>query len=50
VTAFTYEGVRHDTGRPLGYLLANVSVALRRETLGPALRRALAELDATRVD
>lgn len=50
VTAFSYEGVRHDTGRPLGYLAANVAVALQSETLGPALRRRLAELDALRVD
>ncbi len=50
VTAFCYEGVRHDTGRPLGYLVANVALALEDETLGPALRRRLAELDAGRVD
>ncbi|MEX0784493.1 MAG: UTP--glucose-1-phosphate uridylyltransferase [Dehalococcoidia bacterium] len=50
VTAFSYEGVRYDTGRPLGYLVANVAVALGRESLGPALRRRLAEIDATRMD
>jgi UTP--glucose-1-phosphate uridylyltransferase len=44
VTAFRYEGVRHDTGRPLGYLVANVAVALEREHLGPALHHRLSAL------
>jgi UTP--glucose-1-phosphate uridylyltransferase len=50
VTAFCYEGTRHDTGRPLGYLGANVALALGHETLGPALRRRLHELNAMKVD
>ena len=50
VTAFCYEGVRHDTGRPLGYLGANIALALQQEALGPALRRRLAELGAGRAD
>jgi UTP--glucose-1-phosphate uridylyltransferase len=50
VTAFQYEGVRYDTGRPLGYLVANVAVALERESLGPALRGRLSELDGMKVD
>lgn len=50
VTAFSYQGTRYDTGRPLGYLTATVAVALQRPRLGPALRRRLAELSATRVD
>jgi UTP--glucose-1-phosphate uridylyltransferase len=50
VTAFCYEGLRYDTGRPLGYLGANIALALKQETLGPALRQRLVELGAGRVD
>lgn len=48
MTAFRYDGTRYDTGRPLGYLVANIAVALERESLGPALRRRLMELDGMR--
>jgi UTP--glucose-1-phosphate uridylyltransferase len=44
VRAFRYEGTRYDTGRPLGYLLANVGLALARSDLGPALRARLCEM------
>jgi UTP--glucose-1-phosphate uridylyltransferase len=50
VTAFSYRGVRYDTGRALGYLVANVAVALERESLGPSLRQRLMELDGMRMD
>lgn len=33
VWAFTYDGDRYDTGRPAGYLAANVAAALRRDDL-----------------
>ncbi|MCK4273416.1 MAG: UTP--glucose-1-phosphate uridylyltransferase GalU [Dehalococcoidales bacterium] len=36
--AFELEGVRHDTGNPLGWLKANVALALKRDDLGPELR------------
>ncbi|MBI2773258.1 MAG: UTP--glucose-1-phosphate uridylyltransferase [Chloroflexi bacterium] len=40
VSGYAYEGVRHDTGRPLGYLVANVAVALERGDLaGPLAER-----------
>jgi UTP--glucose-1-phosphate uridylyltransferase len=36
VCAFTYEGTRYDTGRPLGFIVANVGAAMAREDLrGP---------------
>jgi UTP--glucose-1-phosphate uridylyltransferase len=49
VYAFRYQGIRHDTGRPLGYLVANIAVALNREDLGDALRQRLTQLTATGV-
>ena len=33
--AYEFEGVRHDTGTPLGWLKANVSFALKRGDIGP---------------
>jgi UTP--glucose-1-phosphate uridylyltransferase len=48
VTAFQYEGTRYDTGRPLGYLVANIAIALQRESLGPALRQRLLDLPGMR--
>lgn len=44
VSGLAYEGVRHDTGRPLGYLVANVAVALSRADLGEALAERLRPL------
>ena len=38
VSGLAYEGTRYDTGRPLGYLVANVAAALGRADIGPALR------------
>lgn len=42
--AFELEGVRHDTGTPLGWLKANVALALKRDDLGPELREYLKKL------
>ncbi len=42
--AFELEGVRHDTGTPLGWLKANVALALKRDDLGPELREYLNKL------
>ena len=50
VYAYRYEGTRYDTGRPLGYVLANVAVALSREGLGDALRSRLLNLETMRRD
>ncbi len=50
VSAFTYEGKRYDTGRPLGLLVANLAVALGRPGLGEALRAQIEALLATRND
>ncbi len=36
--AFELEGIRYDTGTPLGWLKANVALALKRDDLGPELR------------
>lgn len=44
VCGFRYEGRRYDTGRPQGYLLAQVAAALEREDLGPGLRARLQAL------
>ncbi|MCC6382475.1 MAG: UTP--glucose-1-phosphate uridylyltransferase [Dehalococcoidia bacterium] len=48
VSGLAYEGVRYDTGRPLGYLVANVAAALQREDLaGPLAERLHSLLCAT---
>ncbi len=44
VCAYTYEGTRFDTGRPLGYLIANVAAALARDDLRGALVQQLGRL------
>ena len=36
--AFEIDGVRYDTGTPLGWLEATVSLALNRDDIGPKLR------------
>ena len=33
-----FEGVRHDTGTPLGWLKANISFALKRADIGSELK------------
>jgi UTP--glucose-1-phosphate uridylyltransferase len=47
--AYRFEGERFDTGRPLSLLIANISLALRRPDIGPALRRYLAGLNLNEV-
>lgn len=42
--AFELEGTRYDTGNPLGWLKANVALALKRDDLGPELREYLKKL------
>ena len=44
VTGFAYEGVRYDTGRPLGYLVANIAAALERDDLRGPLQSRLGSL------
>jgi len=44
VCGFQYEGVRYDTGRPAGYLVAQVAAALQREDIAPTIRMPLAAL------
>lgn len=41
VSGLRYSGRRFDTGRPLGYLVANIAAGLEREELAPGLRQAL---------
>ncbi len=42
--AYELEGIRYDTGTPLGWLEANVALALKRPDFGPALRKYLKSL------
>ncbi len=42
--AYEFVGVRHDTGTPLGWLKANIALALKREDIGPELREYLKTL------
>ena len=42
--AYEFEGIRHDTGTPLGWLKANVVLALKRDDIGPELREYLKKL------
>jgi UTP--glucose-1-phosphate uridylyltransferase len=42
--AYELEGVRYDTGTPLGWLGANVALALKRDDIGPELRKNLRKL------
>jgi UTP--glucose-1-phosphate uridylyltransferase len=44
VSAFAYEGTRYDTGRPLGFIMANVAAALTREELRPSVAAGLRAL------
>jgi len=44
VSALRFEGRRYDTGRPLGYIVANVAAALARPELAGPLRERLAPL------
>ena len=42
--AYEFEGVRYDTGTPLGWLEATVALALKRPDIGPKLREYLRQL------
>ena len=42
--ACEFQGERFDTGRPLGLLKASLTLALRREDTGPALKKYLRSL------
>ena len=42
--AYEFEGVRYDTGTPLGWLKANIALALKRDDIGPELRDYLKKL------
>jgi UTP--glucose-1-phosphate uridylyltransferase len=42
--AYELEGVRYDTGTPMGWLGANVAMALKRDDIGPELREYLRKL------
>ncbi len=42
--AYEFDGVRHDTGVPLGWLKANIAFALKRDDIGPELKEYLKKL------
>ena len=42
--AYRFSGERHDTGRPLSFLIASIDLALRRPDTAPGLRAYLREL------
>ena len=42
--AYELEGIRHDTGTPVGWLKANIAYALKRDDIGPELREYLRQL------
>jgi UTP--glucose-1-phosphate uridylyltransferase len=42
--AFEIDGVRYDTGAPLGWLKATVALALKRDDIGPELKEYLRQL------
>ncbi|MCP3676242.1 MAG: UTP--glucose-1-phosphate uridylyltransferase, partial [Deltaproteobacteria bacterium] len=45
VFAFEFEGDRYDAGDKLGFIKANVSLALQRDGMGEDLRAFLSSLD-----
>ena len=45
IYAYEYQGIRYDTGVPLGWLKATFSLALEHPEFGPALREHLKGLD-----
>ena len=42
--AFELEGIRHDTGVPMGWLKANIALALKHPEMETELRRYLKEM------
>jgi len=49
VYGYIFEGKRHDAGDKLGFLKATVEYALQHETLGPAFKEYLLNLDVERI-
>ncbi|UCC59639.1 MAG: UTP--glucose-1-phosphate uridylyltransferase GalU [Dehalococcoidia bacterium] len=47
IYAYQFEGIRYDTGEPLGFLKASIEYALKRPDLGPAFKQYLQQLDIT---
>lgn len=45
IYALKLDGIRHDAGDKLGFLIANVEFALKRDDLGPQFREYLQKLD-----
>ncbi len=45
IYAYRFEGIRYDTGTPLGFLKASVEFALRRPHLGPSFKEYLQQLN-----
>ncbi len=45
IYAYEFDGVRHDTGEPLGFLRASIEYAMARTDVGPGLREYLRKLD-----
>lgn len=45
VFAYQFTGMRFDTGRPLGLLIAAIQLGLHREDIGPGLRKFLGTID-----
>ncbi len=45
VYSYRFKGKRYDAGNKLEFLLANLSFALKREGLGPELRKHISALD-----
>jgi UTP--glucose-1-phosphate uridylyltransferase len=43
--SYEFEGERYDAGRPLGLIIGNVAMGLKREDIAPGLRRYLRGLD-----
>ncbi|MBN1862737.1 MAG: UTP--glucose-1-phosphate uridylyltransferase GalU [Dehalococcoidales bacterium] len=44
VLAYEFEGIRHDAGTPLGWLKANLALALKHPEIGPELKEYLSGL------
>ena len=47
IYAYEFDGVRHDTGEPLGFLRACIAYAMARPDVGPGLREDLRQLDVS---
>ncbi|MFL6375439.1 MAG: UTP--glucose-1-phosphate uridylyltransferase GalU [Pyrinomonadaceae bacterium] len=47
IYAVKLDGIRHDAGDKLGFLIANIEFALKRDDLGPKFRDYLRSLDLT---